>query len=162
MSLGWQDDTLPKPAVDRDSALHTGKDGALSATDANGNGNRGFKAPPALMWDSKGVPEPLGLSAKEKVAAAKSEGGNLPKPPEGAEPAAEPTDGPALGSQVAQMAVHLDTDSLALVPDATLLKQSDRAAFPFEDSPWKRHPTSPPQLTCSQGTASLGSRPAPS
>ncbi|MFZ3475131.1 LamG domain-containing protein [Streptomyces sp. 4.24] len=117
----------------KDIQLNTSKDGGLSATDTNGN--RVFKAPPALMWDSKGVPAPLALSAKEKVFAAKSEGGTLPKPPEGAEPAAEPGDGPALGSQVAQMAVHVDADSLAVVPDAALLKQSDPAAFPLYIDP---------------------------
>ncbi|WP_239516598.1 MULTISPECIES: LamG domain-containing protein [unclassified Streptomyces] len=117
----------------KDIQLNASKDGGLSATDANGN--RVFKAPPALMWDSKGVPAPPALSAKEKVFAAKSEGGALPKPPEGAEPVAEPGDGPALGSQVAQMAVHVDADSLAVVPDAALLKQSDPAAFPLYIDP---------------------------
>ncbi|MFB7467326.1 LamG-like jellyroll fold domain-containing protein [Streptomyces sp. NPDC056224] len=117
----------------KDIRLNTSKDGGLAATDANGN--RVFKAPPALMWDSKGAPAPLALSPKEKVAAAKSEGGVLPAPPVGSEPAAEPADGPAIGSQVAQMAVHVDADSLAVVPDATLLKQSDPTAFPLYIDP---------------------------
>ncbi|MFI8281251.1 LamG-like jellyroll fold domain-containing protein [Streptomyces sp. NPDC085929] len=117
----------------KDVQLNTGTDGSLAATDANGN--RVFKAPPALMWDSKGVPAPLALSPKEKVAAAKAEGGTLPKAPVGAEPSGDPADGPALGSQVAKMAIHVDADSLAVVPDTALLKQSDPAAFPLYIDP---------------------------
>ncbi|KPI12396.1 LamG domain protein jellyroll fold domain protein [Actinobacteria bacterium OV450] len=117
----------------KDVQLNTGSDGGLAVADANGN--RVFKAPPALMWDSKGVPAPLALSPKEKVAAAKSEGGTLPKASAGAEPAAHPADGPAPGSKVAQMPVHVDADSLAVVPDAGLLKQSDPAAFPLYIDP---------------------------
>ncbi|MGW8781595.1 LamG domain-containing protein [Streptomyces sp. NPDC055796] len=117
----------------KDVQLNSANDGGLAATDANGN--RVFKAPPALMWDSKGVPAPLALSPKEKVAAAKSEGGTLPKAPVGAEQAAHPADGPALGSQVAKMAVHVDADSLAVVPDAAILKQSNPAAFPLYIDP---------------------------
>ncbi|WP_329312104.1 LamG domain-containing protein [Streptomyces sp. NBC_01278] len=117
----------------RDVQLNTGNDGGLAATDANGN--RVFKAPPALMWDSRGVPAPLALSSKEKVAAAKSEGGTLPKVPVGAEPSGHPADGPALGSQVAKMAVHVDADSLAVVPDTAILKQSDPAVFPLYIDP---------------------------
>ncbi|MGW2996891.1 LamG domain protein jellyroll fold domain protein, partial [Streptomyces sp. NPDC001193] len=117
----------------KDVQLNAGNDGGLAATDANGN--RVFKAPPALMWDSKGVPAPLALSPKEKVAAAKSEGGTLPKAPVGAEPSGDPADGPALGSQVAKMAVHVDADSLAVVPDTAILKQSDPAVFPLYIDP---------------------------
>ncbi|WP_242439063.1 LamG domain-containing protein [Streptomyces sp. CB00455] len=117
----------------KDVQLNTGNDGGLAATDANGN--RVFKAPPALMWDSKGVPAPLALSPKEKVAAAKAEGGTLPKAPAGAEPSGDPADGPALGSQVAKMAIHVDADSLAVVPDTAILKQSDPAAFPLYIDP---------------------------
>ncbi|MEV6583701.1 LamG domain-containing protein [Streptomyces sp. NPDC051582] len=117
----------------KDVQLNTGNDGGLSATDANGN--RVFKAPPALMWDSKGVAAALTLSGKEKVAAAKSAGGTLPKAPAGAEPSGHPADGPALGSQVAKMAVDVDADSLAVVPDTGILKQSDPAAFPLYIDP---------------------------
>nr|WSX47615.1 LamG domain-containing protein [Streptomyces sp. NBC_00974] len=109
-------------------------DGGLSATDANGLPV--FKAPPALMWDSKGaVPAPVVLSAKEKVAAAKSEGGTLPQPAEGGDPAGQPADGPVAGSQAKNMPLHVDEDSLAVVPDAALLQQSDRAAFPLYIDP---------------------------
>ncbi|MBT2449510.1 laminin G domain-containing protein, partial [Streptomyces sp. ISL-43] len=109
------------------------KDGGLSATDANGVPV--FKAPPALMWDSKGVPAPLALSAKEKVAAAKAEGGALPTAPAGGEPPARPADGPVPGSQAKNMPVHVDKDSLAVVPDAALLEQTDPAAFPLYIDP---------------------------
>ncbi|MFD9305717.1 LamG domain-containing protein [Streptomyces sp. NPDC060048] len=117
----------------KDVQLNAANDGGLSATDANGVPV--FKAPPALMWDSKGVSAPSALSAKEKVAAAKSEGGTLPKPPVGGEPAARPADGPPPGSQARNMPVHVDKDSLAVVPDAALLQQSDPAAFPLYIDP---------------------------
>ncbi|MFD3680070.1 LamG-like jellyroll fold domain-containing protein [Streptomyces sp. NPDC058613] len=115
--------------------VNKAQDGGLSAT--NANGVRVFKSPPALMWDSKGVPAapaPLASSPKAK-AVAKSEGASLSGPPAGSEPAPKPADGPAAGSQVAQMAVHVDDDSLAVVPDAALLKQSDPAAFPLYIDP---------------------------
>ncbi|MGW6708657.1 LamG-like jellyroll fold domain-containing protein, partial [Streptomyces sp. NPDC054956] len=117
----------------KDIELNTAEDGGLSAKDANGVPV--FKAPPALMWDSKGVPAPLTLSAKEKVAAAKTEGGALPKPPVGGEPTARPADGPILGSQAKNMPVHVAKDKLAVVPDAALLEQSDPAAFPLYIDP---------------------------
>ncbi|MGW6709678.1 LamG domain-containing protein [Streptomyces sp. NPDC054956] len=118
----------------KDVELNTAKDGGLSATDANGVPV--FKAPPALMWDSKGVSAPVAeLSAKEKAAAAKVEGGALPKPPVGAEPSARPADGPVPGSQAKNMPVHVAKDKLAVVPDAALLEQSDPAAFPLYIDP---------------------------
>ncbi|MFJ9549337.1 LamG domain-containing protein [Streptomyces erythrochromogenes] len=117
----------------KDVQLSTGSDGGLAATDANGN--RVFKAPPALMWDSKGVTAPVALSPKAKIAAAKSEGGALPRASVGAESPGDLADGPALGSQVAKMAMDIDADSLAVVPDAAILKQSDPAAFPLYIDP---------------------------
>ncbi|MGW9068035.1 LamG domain-containing protein [Streptomyces yangpuensis] len=115
----------------KDVQLNASKDGALAATDANGN--RVFKAPPALMWDSKGAPAPLALSSQAKASAAKSEGASLAFPVgDGVQQLA---DGPIPGSQVAQMAVHVNADSLAVVPDAALLKQSDPTAFPLYIDP---------------------------
>lgn len=117
----------------KDVRLNSAKDGGLSATDANGKPV--FKAPPALMWDSKGVSTAPAMSPKAKAAAAKSEGGALPKAPVGAEPGSRPADGPAPGSGAANMPVQVDTDSLAVVPDSSLLKQSDPAAFPLYIDP---------------------------
>ncbi|MEU9107400.1 LamG-like jellyroll fold domain-containing protein [Streptomyces xanthophaeus] len=117
----------------KDVRLNSAKDGGLSATDANGKPV--FKAPPALMWDSKGVSTAPAMSSKEKVAAAKSEGGTLPKAPVGADPGLRPADGPAPGSGAANMPVQVDADSLAVVPDSSLLKQSDPAAFPLYIDP---------------------------
>ncbi|GHI84910.1 LamG domain-containing protein [Streptomyces xanthophaeus] len=117
----------------KDVQLNSAQDGGLSATDANGKPV--FKAPPALMWDSKGVNTVPAMSPKEKVAAAKSEGGTLPKANAAADPGLRPADGPALGSGAANMPVQLDADSLAVVPDSALLKQSDPAAFPLYIDP---------------------------
>ncbi|MGW7137528.1 LamG domain-containing protein [Streptomyces xanthophaeus] len=117
----------------KDVQLNSAKDGGLSATDTNGKPV--FKAPPALMWDSKGVNTVPAMSPKEKVAAAKSEGGTLPKANAAADPGLRPADGPALGSGAANMPVQLDADSLAVVPDSALLKQSDPAAFPLYIDP---------------------------
>ncbi|MGW6858806.1 LamG domain-containing protein [Streptomyces xanthophaeus] len=117
----------------KDVQLNSAQDGGLSATDANGKPV--FKAPPALMWDSKGVNTVPAMSPKEKVAAAKSEGGTLPKANASADPGLRPADGPALGSGAANMPVQLDADSLAVVPDSALLKQSDPAAFPLYIDP---------------------------
>ncbi|MEV7583375.1 LamG domain-containing protein [Streptomyces erythrochromogenes] len=114
--------------------LQAGKDGGLAATDVNGVPV--FKAPPALMWDSKGVPAPSALSPKGKAAAVRSEGSRILARPDGdGDPAGGPTGAPAPGSQVVNMPVHVDGDSLAVVPDPALLKQSDPAAFPLYIDP---------------------------
>ncbi|GGZ69738.1 hypothetical protein GCM10010371_31980 [Streptomyces subrutilus] len=113
--------------------LNPAKDGGLSATDANGKPV--FKAPPALMWDSKGLSAAPAISAKDRMAAAKSEGGHPAKAPVGAESGGRPADGPAFGSGAANMPVQVDADSLAVVPDSALLKQTDPAAFPLYIDP---------------------------
>ncbi|MFD5619677.1 LamG domain-containing protein [Streptomyces yangpuensis] len=115
--------------------LNAGKDGGLDATDANGR--RVFKAPPALMWDSKGVSaaEPA-WSPKQRAVAARTEGTEALVPPSGGSEATDrPSDGPAPGSQVVNMPVHIDGGSLAVVPDASLLEQGDPAAFPLYIDP---------------------------
>ncbi|MFE2163937.1 LamG domain-containing protein [Streptomyces sp. NPDC059447] len=115
--------------------LNTSKDGGLAATDANGNPV--FKAPPALMWDSKGVHAVANGSAalREQSMAAKTERGFSPRAVDGAAPSQDPADGPAAGVQSAAMPVHVDADSLAVIPDARLLAQSDPAVFPLYIDP---------------------------
>ncbi|MGW7452388.1 LamG domain-containing protein [Streptomyces sp. NPDC054787] len=182
MSWGWQGGVLPKPVLDRDSAvyaevlpgvdlrmtatlkgfrevlvvktpeaaknpklqrvefdlkskgihLNKSKDGGLAATDANGKGV--FKAPPPLMWDSKGTAAGSdGPGGKPKVAKgerlSEQGGGNAAAGRE------DPADGPPVGARTAAMPVHVAADSLAVTPNAGLLSQSDPASFPLYIDP---------------------------
>ncbi|MEU9175261.1 LamG domain-containing protein [Streptomyces sp. NPDC048550] len=120
----------------KDIQLNTSIDGGLSATDANGVPV--FKAPPALMWDSKGTPASAKASADSagvKWTTGKTAVSAAPLASAATAPKEDPADGPAAGAQIASMPVHVDADSLAVIPDAALLKQSDPAAFPLYIDP---------------------------
>ncbi|WP_079154779.1 LamG domain-containing protein [Streptomyces subrutilus] len=113
--------------------LNKSNDGGLTATDANGKGI--FKAPPPLMWDSKGMPAAGPESPGAKSRAAKAEGLSAQPIGDAAGGRENPADGPAVGVQTAAMPVHIDADSLAVTPNAGLLAQSDPASFPLYIDP---------------------------
>ncbi|MFJ7154615.1 LamG domain-containing protein [Streptomyces sp. NPDC101118] len=105
--------------------LNGTKDGGLEALD--GNGNRVFNAPPALMWDSRGQSTSKAASKAGVAASGKPSG----------QPEREdvPADAPGRGDRTAELAVHVAADALTLVPDAGLLGQTDPAAFPLYIDP---------------------------
>ncbi|WP_251050044.1 LamG domain-containing protein [Streptomyces sp. ISL-86] len=113
--------------------VNASKGGGMVAADANGNPV--FTAPPARMWDSKGDPAVATQSPRTKSPALKAEGGAAPDSRAAAAPEETPADGPTPGDQVADMPIQVGAESLAVVPDAGLLGQTDPAAFPLYIDP---------------------------
>ncbi|MGW1767544.1 LamG domain-containing protein [Streptomyces sp. NPDC002073] len=107
------------------------KDEGLSAAD--GNGKPVFQAPPAQMWDSSGKSSaesgPPPVSARSGLAVASG------ATTTGAAAEDTPTDGPGAGDQTSRLPLHVDADSLAVVPDPRLLTQTDPSAFPLYIDP---------------------------
>ncbi|MER5773563.1 LamG-like jellyroll fold domain-containing protein [Streptomyces sp. NPDC002039] len=108
-------------------------EGGLVAADADGNPV--FSAPPAQMWDSKGDAAAAPQSARAARSAAKAEGGTAPSARAGTRSEDHPADGPSPGDGVADLPVRVGADSLTVVPDATLLAQTDPAAYPLYIDP---------------------------
>ncbi|MFR9799263.1 LamG domain-containing protein [Streptomyces sp. MS06] len=82
-----------------------------------------FAAPPAMMWDSRQERSVKGASAK---AAAVGSSGEMRH---------DPAAGPGPGNASAVLPVRVRRDTLALVPDTALLKNTDSSAFPVYIDP---------------------------
>ncbi|WP_327289154.1 LamG domain-containing protein [Streptomyces sp. NBC_01198] len=115
--------------------------GGLSGVDADGK--QVFTAPPAQMWDSRGT----GPAAQQAARAARPKAGSGARPeatgaagsaarqPAAPLPPASAVDGPAPGAGAADVPLTVSGDALALAPDASLLKQTDPAAYPLYIDP---------------------------
>ncbi|WSX57341.1 LamG domain-containing protein [Streptomyces sp. NBC_00986] len=111
--------------------------GGMTAVD--GNARPVFTAPPALMWDSQGDATTTGTAAQlERTDAATSTADPSPsatttEPSTGTQD--DGTAGPGDGDASAVLPVQVSSDSLAVVPDATLLGNTDSSAFPVYIDP---------------------------
>lgn len=114
------------------------KDSGLTAS--NSDGQTVFEAPPAQMWDSSG-PESAPAQPMAKLASAKlntfaSAVTQATNTGDGSGEGQESAfDGPGVGDQTASLPLNVDATSLTVVPDATLMAQSDPAAFPLYIDP---------------------------
>ncbi|MET7894728.1 LamG domain-containing protein [Streptomyces mirabilis] len=96
-----------------------------------------FTAPAALMWDSQGDGAATGTATSVRTAAftqvtdPSSTATTDPSSGTQGDPAAGPGDGDAS----AVLPVQVSPDSLAVVPDATLLGNADSSAFPVYIDP---------------------------
>jgi hypothetical protein len=110
--------------------------GGMTAVDDNARPV--FTAPPALMWDSQGDETGAGTASQlERTAAVSSAA--APSPSATTDPSTgmkgDGTAGPGDGDASAVLPVQVSSDSLALVPDATLLGNTDSGAFPVYIDP---------------------------
>ncbi|MCC5575897.1 laminin G domain-containing protein [Microtetraspora sp. AC03309] len=122
-------------------------DGGMSATD--GNATEVFTSPPAAMWDSTGDATAGRAGATEEAAKPLAGRTSADNPADTPTPSGSPTpegsasltgegeaaDGPAPGAGHAELPIEVGKDTLALVPDATLLRQKDDAAYPVYIDP---------------------------
>ncbi|WP_369222622.1 LamG-like jellyroll fold domain-containing protein [Streptomyces sp. R39] len=97
-----------------------------------------FAAPAALMWDSQGDTAASGASAQLERTAAITQASS-PSPSATTDPSAgtsaDGTAGPGDGDASAVLPVQVSTDSLAVVPDAGMLANSDSNAYPLYIDP---------------------------
>jgi hypothetical protein len=100
--------------------------GGMTALDADGSAV--FTTPAAMMWDSSGEAPSGGQAAKRSALDGDQSG-----PSVGA--VDDPTAGPGDGDASVVLPVQVDNDSLAVVPDAALLANTDPAAFPVYIDP---------------------------
>ncbi|MEU2419604.1 LamG-like jellyroll fold domain-containing protein [Streptomyces sp. NPDC007851] len=95
-----------------------------------------FTAPAALMWDSQGAGATTQLARRTLATQANDPS---PSPSSTAGPATgvqdDPMGGPGAGDASAVLPVQVGPDSLAVVPDATLLANTDSSAFPVYIDP---------------------------
>ncbi len=108
--------------------------GGMVAVD--GDGTAVFRSPAARMWDSAGDIAESGAKAAESDGSVKT-AGTASVPAENSidtrERAVEdPASGPSYGDAHTTVPLHIDEDSVAVVPDADLL---DSAAFPLYIDP---------------------------
>ncbi len=97
-----------------------------------------FTAPPALMWDSQGDATTAGTTAQLERTTDAAQAAD-PSPAATTDPSAgapaDGTAGPGDGDTSAVLAVQVGTDSLAVVPDAGMLANSDSGAYPLYIDP---------------------------
>lgn len=97
-----------------------------------------FTAPPALMWDSRGEGTTEGAATQLERTTAVTPASD-PSPAATTDPSAgtqdDGTAGPGDGDASAVLPVQVGSDSLAVVPDATLLGNTDSSAFPVYIDP---------------------------
>ncbi|MFI6434367.1 LamG-like jellyroll fold domain-containing protein [Streptomyces sp. NPDC050759] len=97
-----------------------------------------FSAPPALMWDSQGDASTSGSSPQLERTATVTQASD-PSPSATTDPStgtsADGTAGPGDGDASAVLPVQVGTDSLAVVPDAGMLANSDSSAYPLYIDP---------------------------
>ncbi|MFJ3898388.1 LamG domain-containing protein [Streptomyces sp. NPDC090083] len=97
-----------------------------------------FAAPPALMWDSQGDAPTAGVATQlERIATVTST--VSPSLSATTDPSTgtkdDGTAGPGDGDASAVLPVQVSSDSLTVVPDATLLGNTDSSAFPVYIDP---------------------------
>ncbi|MFE9258005.1 hypothetical protein [Streptomyces sp. NPDC006879] len=116
------------------------KEGGFSAADSDGNDV--FVAPPALMWDSSGpdatqapTTTPQARTATGIRTASLSSPAVAPTEGDANDDPDSPLDGPGHGDKTAELPVHVEARSLAVVPDTDLLTQQDPAAYPLYIDP---------------------------
>nr|WP_306824592.1 LamG domain-containing protein [Streptomyces sp. JJ38] len=106
------------------------KGGSLDAVDAEGKAV--FRAPPAQMWDSSGEASAKAQEAKAPGAANAAE----PKRKgSGNDPEQDPATDPGPGDKVARMKVKVHSKKLSVIPDSSMLRETDEAAFPLYIDP---------------------------
>lgn len=97
-----------------------------------------FSAPAALMWDSQGDATTSGSPTQLERTAAVTQASD-PSPSATTDPStgtsADGTAGPGDGDTSAVLPVQVGTDSLAVVPDAGMLANSDSSAYPLYIDP---------------------------
>ncbi|WP_097282645.1 LamG-like jellyroll fold domain-containing protein [Streptomyces sp. OK228] len=110
--------------------------GGMTAVDDNARPV--FAAPPALMWDSQGDGTTGGTGTQlERTTAVTA--ASAPSPSATTAPSTgtqdDGTAGPGDGDASAVLPVQVSADSLAVVPDAGMLANSDSGAFPVYIDP---------------------------
>ncbi|MGW3118503.1 LamG-like jellyroll fold domain-containing protein [Streptomyces sp. NPDC001107] len=97
-----------------------------------------FSAPAALMWDSQGDATTSGTSTQLARTTALTQT-SAPSPSATTDPStgtsADGTTGPGDGDASAVLPVQVGADSLAVVPDAGMLANSDSRAYPLYIDP---------------------------
>lgn len=118
------------------SVAPTGGGGVVAVDD---NARPVFSAPPAVMRDSQGdnsptaptTSVPSNVSSGSQAEGSADDGGSDPS----SGGLDDPTSGPGDGDASAVLPVQVDVDSLAVVPDASLLANPDSSAFPVYIDP---------------------------
>ncbi|MFE3268909.1 hypothetical protein [Streptomyces sp. NPDC059215] len=146
----------------RSAGLTVASTGGGGMTAVDGDARPVFAAPPALMWDSQGdastpdaseAPSPASVAATSNAArtaafghatgpsasASSSPSGRSSSSTARTDPSIgaldDPVMGPAGGDASAVLPVQVRSDSLAVVPDAKMLANSDSGAFPLYIDP---------------------------
>ncbi|WP_249416104.1 hypothetical protein [Streptomyces sp. TS71-3] len=112
--------------------------GGMTAVDDNARSV--FTAPAAMMWDSQGDASTTGTGSTSARTTGSVQGSEpSPSPASTTDPSSgtpdDPTAGPGEGDASAMLPVQVTSDSLALIPDADLLGNSDSSAFPVYIDP---------------------------
>ncbi|MER6127102.1 LamG domain-containing protein [Streptomyces sp. NPDC001795] len=114
--------------------------GGMTAVDDNAHPV--FSAPAALMWDSQGDAATTGAAAqleRTAVVTQASDPSPSPSPSATTNPSTgaqeNPVAGPGNGDASAVLPVQVSPDSLAVVPDAGMLANSDSRAYPVYIDP---------------------------
>ncbi|MGW1807114.1 LamG-like jellyroll fold domain-containing protein [Streptomyces sp. NPDC002078] len=109
--------------------------GGMTAVDDNAHPV--FTAPAALMWDSQGDASTTGTATSSARTAAFTQADPSPTATTGPSTGTEddPVTGPGDGDASAVLPVQVGSDSLAVVPDAGMLANSDSGAFPLYIDP---------------------------
>ncbi|MFE0422022.1 LamG domain-containing protein [Streptomyces sp. NPDC058953] len=97
--------------------------GGMAAVDANAT--EVFTVPPAKMWDSSG----------DDLRAAPGAGGRAGTAARALGSDSAPESGPRPGDDLADLPITVAKDSISIVPDTALMKQTDPAAFPLYIDP---------------------------
>jgi hypothetical protein len=109
--------------------------GGMTAVDDNAHPV--FAAPAALMWDSQGDASTTGTATSSARTAAFTQTDPSPTTTTGPSTGTQddPVTGPGDGDASAVLPVQVGSDSLAVVPDAEMLANSDSGAFPLYIDP---------------------------
>lgn len=139
----------------RGLTVREGKASNLTAVDPDGK--TVFRAPPARMWDSAGDAAVPGGSAQSARKSAKS-AVRAEETPASADPAETSGAGgePKQGDTVARMDVEVSKDSIAVLPDAKMLADTESSDFPLYIDPTVTWGESERTLLRSDGYESYG------
>ncbi|MFI6286666.1 LamG domain-containing protein [Streptomyces sp. NPDC051018] len=123
--------------------------GGMAAVDANAN--EVFTVPPAMMWDSsanKNTPPPAPPASPARGSASpgtstgpnatsrpNTTGRNVSRPPAVSAAAGENAGGPRAGDDIANLPIQVARDTISLVPDSAMLRQTDPEVFPLYIDP---------------------------